>query len=169
MTKQTKRGFTLIELLVVVLIIGILAAVAVPQYTKAVEKSRITEAITLLSTMQKNVDLCILEHGRDWGKCGVWAMLLADDYTIDMPGTKETDVDNCYMAASPCVLTKDWSYETDEATVLYAFRLKNGNTSVIPYSLQLDIETGVIACINNSETTCNKICGRNGCRLRDTN
>ena len=48
---NNKKGFTLIELLVVVLIIGILAAMAMPQYFKAVERSRLTEADQLLSSI----------------------------------------------------------------------------------------------------------------------
>jgi prepilin-type N-terminal cleavage/methylation domain-containing protein len=53
---MNKKGFTLIELLVVVLIIGILAAIALPQYFKAVEKSRATEALSIMGSLAGAMD-----------------------------------------------------------------------------------------------------------------
>ncbi len=63
MLYNKKRGFTLIEMLVVVLIIGILAAIALPQYQKAVVKSRVAEGLANLRTLGKAVELCQMEHG----------------------------------------------------------------------------------------------------------
>ncbi len=59
-----RMGFTLIELLVVVFIIGILAAVALPQYQLTVEKSRAAEAITSVRALAQAQQLFYLEHGR---------------------------------------------------------------------------------------------------------
>ncbi len=79
-------GFTLIELLVVVLIIGILAAVAVPQYQVAVEKSRAAEALTIISSLQKAIDLYVLEHGYPPEEDMVW-------FVGSYPGDGHYDLD----------------------------------------------------------------------------
>jgi len=58
----TNTGFTLIELLVVVLIICILAAIALPQYQKAVERSRMAEAIQHLGAFAQAQRIYYMQH-----------------------------------------------------------------------------------------------------------
>ena len=71
------KGFTLIELLVVVLIICILAAVALPQYQKAVMKARVVQELAVFQSFSQAIDLWILENG-------------FPSSTIDLTGTDAT-------------------------------------------------------------------------------
>ena len=85
---MNKRAFTLIELLVVVLIIGILAAIALPQYQKAVEKSRMAEGLTMTGSLQKAVERYILANGTKTGVHSACESII-DDLDIDVGGSSQ--------------------------------------------------------------------------------
>ena len=59
---RESTGFTLIELVVVIIIIGILASIALPQYGKMVERTRLSEAISMLGTIHRAEMRYALEH-----------------------------------------------------------------------------------------------------------
>ena len=167
MDRKIKRGFTLIELLVVVLIIGILAAVAVPQYQKAVEKSRISEARIVLKSMQDAWALCTLQYGADSEECGYSEDGLFSRLDIEAPGSLEQS--NACDNELGCFVTKDWAYDFDGGGLM-AYRVADLNALIdegdYPYLLSVGLTSREIECTDHGKPgSCQNICGANGCIL----
>ena len=66
--RHHEHGFTLIEILVVLLILGILAAIAIPRFIGQTEKAQDADAKSLARTLQTHVTSCFTEE-RDWSRC----------------------------------------------------------------------------------------------------
>lgn len=79
-----KRGFTLIEILIVVVILGILAAIVIPQFTNASEEAAESSAQSQLQTVRSQIELWRIQHPGialpDYADAGVqWDTLTDQD------------------------------------------------------------------------------------------
>ncbi|WP_170231096.1 pilin [Psychrobacter frigidicola] len=68
---NTQKGFTLIELMIVVAIIGILAAIAIPQYQNYIAKSQVSRAMGETSSVKTSVETCLNEGKTAVGTCAL--------------------------------------------------------------------------------------------------
>ncbi len=128
------KGFTLIELLVVVLIIGILASVALPQYEVVVEKSRATEALVnakaILDAMQR--------HDQEFpGEVVTGCQQIAD---VQLKGGSwGTTCNPRATAAAVCIAghrvfsTKNFCYTIDNGSLTVDRRANNDTLYTINY------------------------------------
>lgn len=141
MKNANKKGFTLIEMLVVVLIIGILAAVALPQYFKAVEKSRATEALSVMGSLANAMERARLVRSDNQ---------YPDDFsTLDIQFTnygEDTPTNGPTLTTNSFTLT-----HTGGAVATGQVQAVRNNTAN-PYTITRKYQAGTITCedANNS-------------------
>ncbi|MGV6814558.1 MAG: type II secretion system protein [Phycisphaerales bacterium] len=89
MRKTMAKGFTLVEILIVVVILGILAAIVVPQFTNAADDARNGNVRTQTSTLENQIELYAAQNGGNYPTLAElqadWGVLVTGGFIKEMP------------------------------------------------------------------------------------
>jgi len=88
---RAKSGFTLVEILIVVVILGILAAIVIPQFTEASTEAKTSSLCTDLQTMRSQIELYKIQHNDALPGAGGVSFQLALTAQTDIAGDAGTD------------------------------------------------------------------------------
>ena len=92
-----RQGFTLLELLVIVVVLAVLSAIAIPNFTRAVERARVQDVEATLSAIFQSERLFELDNGT----FGTLGALIAGNYVTDPdPGNSNPDFNFAIAAAA---------------------------------------------------------------------
>ena len=88
---KAKSGFTLVEILIVVVILGILAAIVIPQFTEASTEAKLSSLCTDLQTMRSQIELYKIQHNDDLPGAGTATFIEAMTDQTDVAGAVGAD------------------------------------------------------------------------------
>lgn len=149
--RRTRKGFTLLELLMVVIILAILAAIALPQFLRAAERSRASEALSVLGAM-RSAQQRFLANNANGQYAGTGQQCNLD---IDLPGCGTNPASTIWVYAIDLAAGVCLPGTGAVPTTCHGRATRLGAGATANDIIQINLDTGVACVVDGPPPTTN--------------